>query len=83
MPDELCEGIDSNSSLEEFIKIPGSDPKKAGMRVAKTEVSTAENENGWIFQLKNYDGVLVFFDDDGKLCDYIYSKRQNNFRIAH
>lgn len=42
------------------------------MRVAKTEMSTAENENSWLFQLKYYEGVLVFFDDDGKLCDYIY-----------
>ncbi|MCR4586074.1 MAG: hypothetical protein K5686_10175 [Lachnospiraceae bacterium] len=72
MPEDLCEGIDNNSTLDDFIKILGSDPKQAGMRVDKTEMSTAEKENGWLFQLNNYDAVLCFFDDEGKLCDYLY-----------
>lgn len=72
MPEDLCDGIDNNSSLDDFIKLLGSDPKKVGMNSGWTEMSTSESEHGWLFQLKNTDGVICFFDDEGKLCDYLY-----------
>ncbi len=72
LPDELCEGIDENSTLDDFIKLLGSDPKSVYMRASKTDMSTADNEKGYLFKMKNLDAVMVFFDDNGKLCDYIY-----------
>lgn len=72
-PSELCDSIDANSTLADFQKVLGTKYNTTEMKFNnKTDLSTADVEHGYVFTCDNGDAVTVFFDENERICDYIY-----------
>lgn len=70
LPTDFCDGIDNDSTLEDFQEILGKDYKESWE--IETDFCTSETEKGYVFICENTDAVLVLFNEENKLCDYIY-----------